>query len=197
MGRRQLITTAAALVGLAGLAAGCSSGPSAAERASSQADALAAAAVPDTIEVASPNFDDGAPLPERFSCDGTNINPALTWSSVPAEADSVALVVDDPDAPQGTYVHWVVYGIAPDTVGVAEDAVPADAVEARNSNGDATYRGACPPEGAGPHTYRFTVYALSGALPGGLGDPADLEPALEAIAERAVAKGEVVATFGR
>lgn len=195
MSKTKLLMAAALMA--TGVLVGCSSGPGDAERASSQADALAALPLPDTITVTSPSFVDGGELPVRFSCDGTNINPALTWDGLPAEAESLAIVVDDPDAPDGTYVHWVLYDIAVPSTGVAEDAVPEGAEQARNSNGESAYRGSCPPEGDEAHSYRYRVYALSGEMPGGLGDPPELEETLDAIAEVAVARGETRATFAR
>jgi Raf kinase inhibitor-like YbhB/YbcL family protein len=110
------------------------------------------------ITVTSPAFGDGQPIPQRYTCDGDEVSPPLAWSGIPGDAAALALVVDDPDAPGGTYVHWTVVGIDPSRHGVDEGSVPAGGVEVANSSGDASYAGPCPPSGT--HHYRFTVYAL-------------------------------------
>jgi Raf kinase inhibitor-like YbhB/YbcL family protein len=113
---------------------------------------------------------------------------------VPAGTVEVALVVDDPDAARGTYVHWVVVGIDPARTELAESAVPPGARQVSNSAGTAAYTGPCPPGGP-PHHYRFTVYALQ-HKPGVAGD-ASPEAAIEAIEAAAGARGRLVGMFGR
>jgi Raf kinase inhibitor-like YbhB/YbcL family protein len=113
---------------------------------------------------------------------------------VPAGTPEVALVVDDPDAPRGTYVHWVVVGIEPDRTELAEGAVPPGARQLRNSAGTAAYTGPCPPSGP-PHHYRFTVYALQRGAD--VASDASPEAAIEAIEAVAAARGRLVGTFGR
>ena len=137
------------VLGLAGLAA-CSSGADAprAERA-----------LPEPITVSSPAFTRGAAIPQQFTCDGVNRSPPLASAGVPPGTVEVALVVDDPDAPRGTYVHWVVVDLDPATTELAEAAVPPGARQLPNSAGKAAYTGPCPPGGPAHH-YRFTVYAL-------------------------------------
>jgi Raf kinase inhibitor-like YbhB/YbcL family protein len=110
------------------------------------------------ITVTSPAFDDGQPIPQKYTCDGEEVSPPLAWSGVPSDAAALALVVDDPDAPGGTYVHWAVANIDPAQHGVDEGSVPAGGVEIANSSGGASYAGPCPPSGT--HRYRFTVYGL-------------------------------------
>jgi len=172
------------VLGLAGLAA-CSSGGDAPrpERA-----------LPERITVSSPAFAAGAAIPRRFTCQGENLSAPLGWSGVPAGTVEVALVVDDPDAPRRTYVHWVVVGIDPARTELAEGAVPPGARQVSNSAGTAAYTGPCPPGGP-PHHYRFTVYALQ-HKPGVAGD-ASPEAAIEAIEAAAVARGRLVGMFGR
>src|SRR5215216_2614360 len=111
------------VLGLAGLTA-CSSGADAprAERA-----------LPEPITVSSPAFTEGAAIPQQFTCDGENRSPPLAWAGVPAGTVEAALVVDDPDAPRGTYVHWVVVGLDPSSTELAEGAVPPDARQLPNS----------------------------------------------------------------
>jgi len=113
---------------------------------------------------------------------------------VPEGTAGVALVVDDPDAPRGTYVHWILVGLDPATEGLAEGAVPAGARQLPNSAGDAAWAGPCPPGGPAHH-YRFTVYALRQQPE--VADDADPEAAVEAIEAAATARGRLVGTFGR
>lgn len=147
----------------------------------------------DTISVTSTAFTDGAAIPSQYTCEGANVSPPLAWAGVPADAAALALVVDDPDAPSGTFTHWVVLDIPVVSTGVAEDAVPAGAPQARNSADRASYFGPCPP--GGTHHYRFTVYALSATT--GLPDGATLDAALRAVSDLAIARGRLVGTFTR
>src|SRR5512139_4227608 len=105
--------------------------------------------------VSSPAFADNAPIPAEYSCNGRNVPPPLHWENVPAGAESLALVVDDPDAVGGLYVHWVVTGIPPSTTEIVDGALPTRAVVIANSGGKAAYLGPCPPAGTGVHHYRF------------------------------------------
>jgi Raf kinase inhibitor-like YbhB/YbcL family protein len=114
------------------------------------------------ITLTSPAFDDGEPIPQKYGCDGAGVSPPLAWSGVPDDATALALVVDDPDAPGGTYVHWVVVNIDPAEQSVDEGSVPDGGVEIDNSSGAASYAGPCPPSGT--HHYRFTVYALKSEI---------------------------------
>jgi hypothetical protein len=177
-----VVAFAAALVGCGG--------PGGSDAAGDLADADVAT----TITVRSGAFAERASIPTRFTCDGENVSPPLTWTGVPADAASLALVVDDPDAPKGTYVHWVLGGLAPDVGRLEEGSLPAGAVQADNSAGDAAYKGPCPPGGS-PHHYRFTVYALDAPAP--FADGAGTTDALEAIRAAAVARGTVTATYAR
>ena len=150
--------------------------------------------VADVIQVSSPAFAEGAPVPARFTCSGQDVAPPLAWSGVPQGTAELALVVDDPDAPRGTYVHWVLFHLDPGLSGLAEGQAPAGARQARNSGGKPGYSGPCPP--AGPaHHYRFTLYALGRQL--SLADGAGLDPAVEAIERAATAQGRLTGTFGR
>jgi Raf kinase inhibitor-like YbhB/YbcL family protein len=112
-----------------------------------------------TMKIWSPDFEEGGPIPARFTCDGEDVAPALKWSGVPSEAKSLALVVDDPDAPSGTWVHWVVVNLPPRTTGLDAGApLPAGALEVPNDFGRPAYGGPCPP--GGTHRYYFKLYAL-------------------------------------
>jgi Raf kinase inhibitor-like YbhB/YbcL family protein len=190
--RRRLAGLACAGLAVATAACGGSS-----DGGSDAADELFGADIPATITVTSPGFEEGAVLPDRFTCEGTNISPSLRWSGIPDGTAELALVVDDPDASDGTYVHWVVVAIPPTTPFLAEDSVPEGAKETRQSDDRDRWQGPCPPKGKGPHTYRFSVYALSEAMPGSVGGDTGLESALDDIRERASGKGVLSATFSR
>jgi Raf kinase inhibitor-like YbhB/YbcL family protein len=148
---------------------------------------------PVTIAVTSAAFADGQQVPVRYTCDGDNVSPPLSWQNLPAGTRAVALVVDDPDAPRGTFVHWVLLDLPAGTTSLSEGAVPAGAVQANNSAGKAAYTGPCPPSGT--HHYRFTVHALS--EPTRLRDGAKLDQALQAIATSGIARGRLVGTYAR
>jgi Raf kinase inhibitor-like YbhB/YbcL family protein len=109
------------------------------------------------FKLSSPAFADGTDIPVRYTCDGEDISPRLTWSGTPPGTRSLALVVDDPDAPRGTFTHWVVYDLTPDLTELGEGSTPG--TQGRNGFGRTGYGGPCPPPG-GPHRYRFTLYAL-------------------------------------
>jgi Raf kinase inhibitor-like YbhB/YbcL family protein len=148
---------------------------------------------PQTITVKTTAFGEGDRIPERYTCDGDNISPPLAWKGIPDDAEAVALVMDDPDAPNGTFTHWVVLDIPRQATSVPEADVPPDGVQIKGSAGKASYFGPCPPSGT--HQYRFTVYALS--APAGLDDPASLDEALRAIDDSATAWGRLTAVYAR
>ena len=110
------------------------------------------------FKLSSTAFAEGADIPVRYTCDGDDISPRLTWSGVPDGARSLALVMDDPDAPRGTFTHWVVYDLPSDLTELAEGSTQG--VQGRNSFGRTGYGGPCPPPRDDPHRYRFTLYAL-------------------------------------
>ncbi len=110
------------------------------------------------MTISSPAFKNGELIPSKFTCDGTDVSPALTISNVPPEAKSLALIMDDPDAPGGMWVHWVVWGIDPKTREIAENSVPRGARQGMNDFRKTPYGGPCPPSGT--HRYFFKLYAL-------------------------------------
>jgi Raf kinase inhibitor-like YbhB/YbcL family protein len=108
----------------------------------------------------SPDFVEGGSIPSRFTCDGENISPALTWSGVPAGTQSLALVCEDPDASRGTWVHWIVTNIPVSTSRILTGGpVPKGAIEIKTDFGKPGYGGPCPPSGR--HRYYFKLYALN------------------------------------
>jgi Raf kinase inhibitor-like YbhB/YbcL family protein len=174
----------AILLVLVPLLAGCGE-----DAASSPADVDA----PETISVTSSAFAEGEPIPQRYTCDGDEVSPPLAWTGVPDDAAAVALVVDDPDAPSGTFTHWVVLDVPPATSSSDEGAVPAGGTQAESSAGPAAYAGPCPPSGT--HHYRFTVIALDEET--GLAQGATLDDALAAVDEHATARGTLTGTYSR
>lgn len=151
------------------------------------------------ISISAEAFKDGGNIPAVYTCDGRNISPALTWSGIPAGTKSIALIVDDPDASRGTFVHWVLFNIPPDARGLPE-AVPENQTlkdgsrQGNTSYGEAGYGGPCPPPGK-PHRYYFKVYALDTKLdlPAGA-TKADVEKAMDG---HILAKGELIGKYGR
>lgn len=111
-----------------------------------------------TMKIISSAFQHNTKIPSKYTCDGGNINPPLTFSETPQSAKSLILIVDDPDAPMGTWVHWVVYNIDPKIQNVAEHTVPRNGKEGMTSFGKPGYGGPCPPSGT--HRYFFKLYAL-------------------------------------
>ncbi|MEK7582186.1 MAG: YbhB/YbcL family Raf kinase inhibitor-like protein [Patescibacteria group bacterium] len=103
-------------------------------------------------------FEEGDNIPSKYTCDGENINPPLAISSVPKGAKSLTLIMNDPDSPSGTWLHWSIWNIAPDTQKIDEHSVPSGATEGKTSFGNIGYGGPCP--GSGEHRYFFKIYAL-------------------------------------
>ncbi len=114
------------------------------------------------LTISSPAFKHNEHIPSKYTCDGADINPQILIGNVPAGTKSLALIVDDPDAPRGTWVHWVVWNIGPDTKEIKEGTVPADAHQGMNDFGQLDYGGPCPPSGT--HRYFFKLYALDAVL---------------------------------
>ena len=152
-----------------------------------------------SMTVTSPAFDDGQPLPQKFTCQGDDISPQLKWTGVQDGAKSIALIMDDPDAPIGTWVHWVLYNIPADVTELAE-GTPADeklatgAVNGKNSWGRLGHGGPCPPPG-GPHPYYFKFYALGTTLD--LAPGATKDTLLGAMEGHILAEGQLMGTYKR
>jgi Raf kinase inhibitor-like YbhB/YbcL family protein len=175
--------------------AACSSSTSPSVRAATSQGSTKASAAPQSIHVTSSAFRDGETIPPEFTCSGADRSPPLRWSGVPSAAVEVALVVDDPDAPGGTFLHWVLFTLPPGDGGVEAATVPAGARQGRNGFGKAAYGGPCPPKGDPAHHYRFILYALSHKLDRPDGAPGeDVRRDAEA---SAIATGRLVGLFGR
>ncbi len=134
------------------------------------------------MKLSSPAFRHNNPIPASYTCDGRDINPPLAIADVPAGARSLALIVDDPDAPRGTWVHWVLWNIDPATSAIPEHSIPRGASEGLNDFRKQHYGGPCPPSGT--HRYFFKLYALDRTL--------DLGPATSAKSLETAMKGHVL-----
>jgi Raf kinase inhibitor-like YbhB/YbcL family protein len=151
------------------------------------------------LQVTSTAFKQGEPIPAKHSCSGADVSPPLSIAGVPKETKSLILVVDDPDAPSGSWIHWILFGIPPQTVAIpegtsAKGTSPVTAKLGKNSWGKTEWGGPCPPPG-GKHRYFFRVYAIDADLsvPRGASKP-DLMRAIEG---HILAQGELMGTFQR
>ncbi|MFZ3074136.1 MAG: YbhB/YbcL family Raf kinase inhibitor-like protein [Minisyncoccales bacterium] len=123
------------------------------------------------MELTSPLFTHNDGFPERSTCDGRDVNPPLDIAGVPRQAESLALVLRDPDAAEGIFIHWIMWNIDPKTNRIEIDSVPAGAVLGKTTNGRIRYTGPCPPSGT--HRYIFTLYALDTKIYLNEGDTAE------------------------
>lgn len=148
-----------------------------------------------TITVQSSGFAAGERIPEKYTGEGLDVSPPLSWSGIPAGTKEIALICDDPDAPTPKpWVHWVAYKIPPDSGGLAEGSA-GDAVEGKNDFGRIGYGGPMPPPGHGVHHYYFKTYALDTEL--GLKPGASKDQLLKAMEGHVLAQGELVGTYER
>lgn len=118
--------------------------------------------VPKIMKISSPAFENNSQIPEKYTCEGENINPPLEIRDLPEGTQSLVLIVDDPDAPGGTFLHWLVFNIDPKITSIEENSIPLGGIQGRNDFGKEKYGGPCPP--FGEHRYYFKIYALSKKL---------------------------------
>lgn len=114
------------------------------------------------MQITSSAFEHNQSIPSKYTCDGENVSPPLAISDVPEGTKSLVLINDDPDAPGGTWVHWTLWNISPDTTAIKEHTIPSGAIQGMTSFGSQGYGGACPPSGT--HHYFFKLYALNDVL---------------------------------
>lgn len=151
-----------------------------------------------SIQLTSEAFAHEKPIPAQYTCIGSDISPSLTWSEPPAGTQSFALIMDDPDAPVGTWVHWVLFNIPASSRGLTE-AIPSEgtlsdgSMHGKNSSGNQGYNGPCPPSGT--HRYFFKLYALDEML--GLSSGADKGELLKAMEGHILAQGQLMGTFSK
>ncbi len=151
------------------------------------------------LQISSPAFSAGESIPKKFTCDGPDVSPKLSWGDPPAKAQSFTLIMDDPDAPGGTWVHWVLYDVPADAKELPEavpkqDQLASSARQGRNDFGKAGYGGPCPPPGK-PHRYFFKLYALDTKLNlKARATKADVERAMKG---HILAQAELIGKYGR
>lgn len=145
------------------------------------------------MRLTSSAFENNQTIPAKYACGDDDINPPLAIADVPAEAKSLVLIVDDPDAPAGTWVHWVVWNIRPDSKKIEENSVPAEAEQGVTSFGKAGWGGPCPPDRE--HRYFFRLYALDTKL--NLPPRANREQAEKAMKTHIVDKTELMGRYKR
>jgi len=145
------------------------------------------------LAISSPAFTDGQPIPAKFTADGANLSPALVIAKPPPGTACYALIVDDPDAPMGTWVHWVAWNIPAATTTIPEGKIPAGSVEGRNSWGRTGYGGPSPPSGT--HHYHFKLYALDRTLE--LPRTTDKAALIDAMEGRVLARAQLIGTYRR
>ncbi len=151
------------------------------------------------LRLTSPAFGQGQTVPAPYTCSGSDISPPLAWSGVPEGTAAFALLCDDPDAPGGTWDHWVIYDIPGESAGLPEGVpkpptLPDGSKQGKNGWGQVGYRGPCPPPGK-PHRYLFRLYALGRPL--GLPAGATKDQVLAATGGGSLATAELMGTFAR
>lgn len=188
---------ASVLIGLGLFLVGCSQGqaPQGAGLVSTPADLKGGeGGVAATLEITSTAFSDQGEIPAQYTCDGEDVNPPLSVGGLPEDTQSLALIVDDPDAPAGVWHHWIVWNVSPTALEIRENRVPAGAVEGTNDFGNAAWGGPCPPPGL-PHRYFFRVYALDVRLDLETGASKDeVERAME---DHILAQAQLIGRYGR
>ena len=151
------------------------------------------------FEIKSSDFEHNQAIPKKYSCEGSDVSPPLTWSNPPQGTEGFALIADDPDAPMGTWVHWVLYDLPSGThelrEGVpAQETLPSGGVQGLNDFKKIGYGGPCPPPGK-PHRYFFKLYALNGKT--NLKPRATKQQLLDAIKGHVLGEAQIVGTYKR
>jgi Raf kinase inhibitor-like YbhB/YbcL family protein len=152
-----------------------------------------------TLSLSSPVFQEGQNIPIKYTCDGQDISPPLTWSEPPSETQSFALIMDDPDAPGGVFTHWLLFNLPADSRELAEavppqNELPNGTLQGKNDFGAIGYGGPCPPLGPAHH-YRFTIFALDQPLD--LKAGASRKQVLGAITGHILARGQLIGIYQR
>jgi hypothetical protein len=144
------------------------------------------------MKIESPSFRNNEMIPSKYTCDGANVNPPLLISGTPEDAKSLVLIVDDPDAPSKTWVHWIVWNIDPNTKEILENTIPEGAVEGMTDFGKQGYGGPCPPSGI--HHYHFKIYALDITI--SLDSSASVVDIKEAMQDHILDSAELIGLYG-
>jgi len=167
-------------------------------KGSEQADSEAAGGEKMEIKITSSAFEDGGLIPAKYTCDGADISPPLQWETVPEGTKSIALIFDDPDAPMGTWVHWVIFGLPAETRELEEnippdETLPNGAKQGLSDFGRIGYGGPCPPSGT--HRYFFKIYALDTELD--LAAGARKRDLLKAMEGHILGQGQLIGKYKR
>lgn len=144
------------------------------------------------MKIVSSAFENNAKIPAKYTCDGENINPPLSFIDVPENAKSLVLIMDDPDAPRRTFVHWILFNLDPEISEIKENSVPQGALSGKTTIGKVNYIGSCPPSGT--HRYFFKLYALDTIL--NLNNP-DKETLEKSIQDHIIEKSELIGLYSR
>ncbi len=145
------------------------------------------------MKLTSPAFKNNQNIPEKYTCDGENLSPPLFISDIPVGTESLVLIVDDPDAPSGCFVHWTLWNISPQTTEIPEGKIPENAIEGITDFGKPGYGGPCPPSGI--HRYFFKIYALDTRLE--LDSSATKEDIEEVMEGHILEKAELIGLYQR
>lgn len=152
---------------------------------------VATTTLPPSFQLVTP-WPNGAEIPARHTCDGDDVAPAISWTSVPIDTVEIAVTMTDLDA---GFTHWVMTAISPTRTGLAENEVPVGAKQWPNDFGDAAYGGPCPPADSAPHTYLFTVHALNQQLE--VADDASATEVISILNQTAIIQSSVSGTYAR
>jgi Raf kinase inhibitor-like YbhB/YbcL family protein len=152
-----------------------------------------------TLALSSTAFQEGDSIPDRYTCEGQDVSPPLSWGEPPAGTQSLVLIVDDLDSPGGRFTHWVIFDIPPNSRGLTESVpaqprLPSGALQGKNDFGNIGYGGPCPPSGK-PHRYRFILYAVD--CSSGLEEGASKKQVLGAVEDHVVARGQLIGMYQR
>ncbi|MGO9386869.1 MAG: YbhB/YbcL family Raf kinase inhibitor-like protein [Methanobacterium sp.] len=150
------------------------------------------------IKIKSKVFEDGEPIPTKYTCSGVDVSPPLEWTSIPEDTESIGIICEDPDAPGGTWSHWIIFNLPADTMSLSEHIMSREimdngAIQGLNDFGKVGYAGPCPPKGT--HHYYYKIYALDVKL--------DLPPRtsrktfLETINGHIIDQGQIMGTYTR
>ena len=144
-----------------------------------------------SMKISSPVFENNQYIPAKYTCDGQNVNPPLKIEGMPENAQSLVLIVDDPDAPSGRWIHWLVWNISPEITEIRENEVPSGSLQGKNDFGNLNYGGPCPPSRT--HRYYFKVFALDKKLD--LPEGANVKELETAIENHILAKAELIGLY--
>ena len=145
------------------------------------------------MKIQSEAFDNETKIPSKYTCDGENISPPLTISQVPEKTESLVLIVEDPDAPDGNFTHYLAWNINPKTTEISEGKLPLDAVIGKNDFGDNFYGGPCPPSGI--HRYNFKLFALNSVI--NLDKNSNQKTLEEVIEEHVIGEAKIVGLYSK